>query len=323
MTKIAAPAQTPWSKDFTEPDYIAMKKLYTTIATSAPPAKKTPLVGVVSWILPYNKVSKSARELTKLLGLCKVHINLAVTDNNNKITGVNIINWGMGKIGDIAGDKKVRIFNSVTGVNLVRNKHKFFKRIAESPDPARIPEFYSTLEEAIASVKNGNVVFGRSYTGSCGTDIVTFDENPEKFNSSDFWVVYKKKRSEFRIHLFKIDDEIVVVDRQQKVLRKTHPITGLEIDKSKINFMIRNHKNGFIFQRNDIKIPADIETQAIKAFKISGLDFGAVDVIWNEHESKAYVLEINTAPGLEGSTLETYTKIFRKLLDNGSEVKTA
>ena len=39
-----------------------------------------------------------------------------------------------------------------------------------------------------------------------------------------------------------------------------------------------------------------------------GLDFGAVDVLWNERQQKAYVCEVNTAPGLEGITLDNYLK---------------
>jgi glutathione synthase/RimK-type ligase-like ATP-grasp enzyme len=42
----------------------------------------------------------------------------------------------------------------------------------------------------------------------------------------------------------------------------------------------------------------------------SGLDFGAVDVIWNERQQRAYVLEINSAPGLEGTTIDDYVRYF-------------
>jgi len=41
-----------------------------------------------------------------------------------------------------------------------------------------------------------------------------------------------------------------------------------------------------------------------------GLDFGAVDIVYNENDNKAYVLEINTAPGLSGTTLEKYVEVF-------------
>jgi D-alanine-D-alanine ligase-like ATP-grasp enzyme len=42
----------------------------------------------------------------------------------------------------------------------------------------------------------------------------------------------------------------------------------------------------------------------------TGLDFGAVDVIWNAQKEKPYVLEINTAPGLEGQTIADYAAFF-------------
>lgn len=50
--------------------------------------------------------------------------------------------------------------------------------------------------------------------------------------------------------------------------------------------------------------------QSKLAVKACGLDFGAVDIIWNNHYQKAYVLEINTAPGLEGSSVDNYRKAF-------------
>ena len=45
-----------------------------------------------------------------------------------------------------------------------------------------------------------------------------------------------------------------------------------------------------------------------------GLDFGAVDVIYNGHSNRAYVLEINTAPGLTGTTLDNYAAALRNLI---------
>ena len=53
---------------------------------------------------------------------------------------------------------------------------------------------------------------------------------------------------------------------------------------------------------------------ALAAMVASGLDFGAVDVIWNSRRLEAYVLEINSAPGLQGQTVENYAAAFRRLL---------
>ena len=70
------------------------------------------------------------------------------------------------------------------------------------------------------------------------------------------------------------------------------------------NPLIKNLDNGWVFCRTGISLPDDARNQAIAAVRSLGLDFGAVDVLYREREDKAFVLEVNTAPGLEGTTLE-------------------
>jgi glutathione synthase/RimK-type ligase-like ATP-grasp enzyme len=55
----------------------------------------------------------------------------------------------------------------------------------------------------------------------------------------------------------------------------------------------------------------DQSRQACEALELA---FGAVDVVWNEHYHRASVLEVNTAPGLEGVTLEKYLTAIRSKL---------
>ena len=43
-----------------------------------------------------------------------------------------------------------------------------------------------------------------------------------------------------------------------------------------------------------------------------GLDFGAVDIIYNNRDDVCYLLEVNTAPGLQGTTLEKYKDAVEK-----------
>jgi D-alanine-D-alanine ligase-like ATP-grasp enzyme len=87
-------------------------------------------------------------------------------------------------------------------------------------------------------------------------------------------------------------------------------------DRDDANFMVRNLDNGFVYVLDDDP-PECVRNEAVKALESTELAFGAVDVIYNEHQNKAYVLEINTAPGLEQRTAEAYAKVFQKiLLDN-------
>ena len=84
----------------------------------------------------------------------------------------------------------------------------------------------------------------------------------------------------------------------------------LDVPDEEVNWKVRNHDNGFIFQIEDFDLPEDCETQAIAAVEALGLYFGAVDVVYNGREKKAYVLEVNSAPGLSGTTLDKYVEVF-------------
>ena len=45
---------------------------------------------------------------------------------------------------------------------------------------------------------------------------------------------------------------------------------------------------------------------AINAVKAVGYKYGAVDLIYNEKRNQCYVLEVNSRPGLMGTTLDRY-----------------
>jgi hypothetical protein len=75
---------------------------------------------------------------------------------------------------------------------------------------------------------------------------------------------------------------------------------------------IRNHSNGWIFARSGVTIPENAEQCASRATSAIGLDFGAVDIIITP-EGVPKILEINTAPGLEGTTLENYVKAIMEI----------
>jgi glutathione synthase/RimK-type ligase-like ATP-grasp enzyme len=75
--------------------------------------------------------------------------------------------------------------------------------------------------------------------------------------------------------------------------------------------MVRNHVNGWVFCTQNVGIPDKALDYAVMAVAACGLDFGAVDIIWNESRQEAYVLEVNTAPGIEGSTLNLYAEVLK------------
>ena len=76
--------------------------------------------------------------------------------------------------------------------------------------------------------------------------------------------------------------------------------------------MVRNLAGGFVFVevgREDV--PECVIDNAVRSIAALGLDFGGVDVMFNEREQKAYVLECNTACGLEERTAAKYAEAIR------------
>lgn len=258
-------------------------------------------------IYPYNDFSRSARVLAQASGFTRVKRGkyAAAANMNGDILikeDMNVVNWGSWQVPNFIPTEgaKIKTLNKSPSVKTCSLKSTFFEAVGGT---VRIPKFTTDLVKAMEWVKEGRLVLGRKNKGSGGTDIVFSDGSPSDFSSSQFWTVYKKKAAEYRVHVFR--DSILLV--QKKVLRSTDE-NGDPIDKTNVDFRIRNHDNGFIFQRNDFTPPEDALVQARKAVECVGLDFGAVDVIYNQSEGQAYVLEVNTAPGLEGSTVDDYAR---------------
>lgn len=109
------------------------------------------------------------------------------------------------------------------------------------------------------------------------------------------YVKYIKKQQEYRVHVFNGS----VIDVQRKMRRTDTPT-------EEVNWKIRNHSNGFIFGREGVELPTSATDMCVAAVQAIGLDFGAVDVIYNERSDTYYVLEVNTACGLIGTTLDKY-----------------
>ena len=82
------------------------------------------------------------------------------------------------------------------------------------------------------------------------------------------------KQHEYRIHVGKLPNgETSIISIQRKARRE-----GFENP----NWQVRNHNNGFVFVRGGVNPPQQVLDASTLALTATGLDFGAVDVIWNE-----------------------------------------
>ena len=250
-------------------------------------------------IYPYKMGSKSARALSSELkhrrakrvrsdGKYRPYKNHLIINWGNSS---GPISWGLGYGGWL---------NSVISVAVASNKLSAFRRLAVNDVP--IPDFTTEVEEANEWLKNGHaVVCRRLLRASGGKGIHIIGPDDAGLVQAPLYVKYIKKAEEYRVHVFNKK----VIDVQQKKARK-----GVE----EVNYKIRNHENGWVFCREEISPPDEALSIAVDAVNALGLDFGAVDIIYNKHYDKCYVLEVNTAPGLEGSTLGKYVQAIEEML---------
>ncbi len=257
-----------------------------------------------------NAASQGAKLLSRALGIRMIKPGNSSFKGSRRKT---IINWGSGT--PLPLDLKgTTVLNYTDEVAKVTNKKLFFEMCKED-GRVDIPDFTTRNIEALDWLRNGHTVFARTILqGSGGEGIVDIqtEDQLNEIREGTLLVKYIKKKKEFRIHV--ADGEII--DRQEKKKKGGMPLES-------INWRIRNHGGGFVFCRKGVDIPAKVTIQAKLALEVSGLCFGAVDVLWNKKHQRAVVLEINTAPGLEGSTILSYQKFFKEKLGltEGPEVK--
>ena len=278
-------------------------------------------------VLPYDQASRSAaalaRELTHRIRMEEGDDTFAVklvrkdpaqsTYKGNRHR--KVINWGFGTLPPhVEGS---RVINEPAAVNTVSNKKTFFENLEQFGDKAaRVPAWTTSKREAKEWAKEERrakypFAFARTdLRGHSGAGIVELfeEKDVDRLKEGTLIVRYVPKKDEYRVHLSR--EGVFFV--QKKVKRH---------DVDEPNYRIRSHENGFNFAQGDDytgDCPVDVTTQAKLAFEQSGLDFGAVDVIYNRRLNEAYVLEINTAPGMEGqTTVRKYADALLPLLQKG------
>lgn len=158
------------------------------------------------------------------------------------------------------------------------------------------PEWTTDRNAAQQWIQEGKTVVCRTMLNSHSGRGIVLSNQEKPLVPAPLYVLYKKKKKEFRVHIF--NGRVVDVSEKRRVRKDNRP--------EAFDGFIRNHANGWVFCRDNINKPTDLDDVAIRACRACNLDFGAVDVIWNEKENRSYVLEVNTAPGLEGTTLQSY-----------------
>lgn len=248
-------------------------------------------------VFPYKTGSRGAKELAKA---CGGRVLRRINSKYRYREGDLIINWG-------AKDCPFRgrhVANQPEAIELASNKLKCFQLMKEFG--VSIPDFWTKMEDIPNEAFP--IVCRTILTGHSGVGIIIAG-NRGGLVRAPLYTRYIKKKHEYRVHVLRKpgkETSIIITQRKAKVNGFENP-----------NFQIRNLDNGFVYVIEDAP-PQMVTDEAKKALESAALTFGAVDVIWNEHLQTAYVLEINTAPGLEERTAKAYAEAFKDIPKNNA-----
>lgn len=172
------------------------------------------------------------------------------------------------------------------------NKIQQFQRFREHN--VACPNF-TTNPNDVAEL-GSKTVFARTLINSTnGRGIVEFEVGEDPTPRAPLYTEYIPKKAEYRVHVF----GNTVIDIQQKRKRR-----GFDGDR---DTRVRNMANGYVYCRDGITPPSGIEALAVAAVRAVGYQYGAVDVVYNEKNARLAVLEVNSRPGLLGTTLDRYS----------------
>lgn len=248
-------------------------------------------------VYPYKMGSVSSRSLSNSLGGWQIYPDRRFYPKSRHC----IINWG-NTLKPNWWNENLKILNTFEAVENAKNKLNTFN-ILELNGISHVD--FTTDRSTVSNWLNeGKKVYcRRTVTGCAGEGIVIARQEEEVVNSP----MYTKgidTKAEYRVHVF--NGEVIDYIKKRRVL---------ENEPTEIENQIRNHANGWIFTRNNLNRLERVEELAVKAVKALGLDFGAVDII-KDTDNVCYVLEVNTACGLEGQTLENYRQAIIKHFNN-------
>lgn len=157
---------------------------------------------------------------------------------------------------------------------------------------------YSLSSVECNALPSSTIVARQLTNSSEGKGIVIF----KKGNTpppAPLYTEYIPKKKEFRVHIWNNEAFHVTEKRKRK---------GVEERDTRV----RNTDNGYVFCTSNLVEPDGLRDLAQRAVRALGRTYGAVDVIWNEKRDKCYVLEVNSRPGMEGSTVDHYAEAILK-----------
>jgi len=244
-------------------------------------------------INPYKMGSASARTLAQSLDVKRIRTRFLRKQHHV------LLNWGIGH-NRLNPFRQGVDLNHPDAVRVAANKLSTLMAL----DTINDLQYTRDINDAREWVQESKVYCRTVLHGSSGDGIVVAS-NADELTHALLYTKAAHHDNEYRIHVFK--DRIIHV--QEK--RRRNGITPHDV---------RNHDNGYVFCQHDVNVPQIVLDKCLESVRLLGLDLGAVDVgyklnIQDENE-KVFIFEVNTAPGLEGTSIQRYTEAIANYMEN-------
>ncbi len=232
------------------------------------------------FVYPYQTASESAKLLADALDAKRIRLqNSTYTYKEGDL----IVNWGNSNC-------PYPSLNSAEALKRSINKLSCFRYLRGQGFDA-IPDYWTAPEDIPASafpIFCRTEVEGHDGSGikvaMCRDDLV-----PAKLYTSQVY------GTEYRVTVFKGE----VTDIQTKLTRSGVPTLSDDV---------KTYANGWGFQRKPVEkhVEEIITALARDAINVLGLDFAGCDIVYDMMAQRAYLLEVNSAMGLEGGALDRF-----------------
>lgn len=243
-------------------------------------------------IIPYKVGSQSAKALAEALGIKRLRIEGPPL----RLRGDKVINWGCSTITRRLED--CTILNKPSAITNSVNKLTAFQ-IMEEGD-VEVPDFTTEIADARNWIVEGRTVVCRTKLNGYGGAGIVIAETQDQLVEAPLYVRYMPKDQEYRVHV--MNGQVFFAQRKAR----KHDVPDAEV-----NWKVRNLAGGFIYANQNVEVGESVRANAVRAVSSLGLDFGAVDILVTA-KGRPFVLEVNTACGLAGTTLTKYTEAFQQ-----------
>lgn len=261
-----------------------------------------------TFIRPYNPLSQSAKDLSTLLNAKRI---LPPQRSHYRPKRDHlIINWGSSL--SFPTHNIHTFLNHPESVALASNKLATFEALNRFSVPT--VEWTTSQAGAQSWLQSNSIVLGRDTVSGRGGQGITI-YHPRSYGDREvgshlYYTRYICKTHEWRLHIFQ--SSLITSSTKRRSFSEQ------EVDRQFGAQYIRSHTNGYVFcvGRDHIPPPNEAVEIAKKATEALSLDFAAIDLIAAQRGG-FFVLEANTAPGLDSTVTKEAYKTAIEEISNG------